>query len=284
MANEINTTAAAEFQQTEVVERMIIRAAYSAGKIAPLVRVVDISGQPTNKVDFPKDPLLTASTLTEGTDLANTAFNPTEVSCTAVEVGLMVTLLDFLANASIVGPDHYANQLGLAAATKMDLDLAAEFADYATSVGTSGANLTETNWLESLYNLENGNAQGPYVAVLHPIQLLDLRQSIVSSAGAVWGASAGPDALVMEAGSFYGVATITSTNCASVASDADRQGAMFPLTDQAGVVLVMKRGLQVEPQRDASLRGTELVCTVVYGDECVNTAANGGIKIVTDHE
>jgi len=69
-----------------------------------------------------------------------------------------------------------------------------------------------------------------------------------------------------------------------VAADADRQGAMFPLTDQCGIVLVMKRALQVEAQRDASLRGTELVCTVCYGDENVNIAANGGIKIVTDHE
>ena len=283
MANEITTTAAAEFQQTEVVERMILRAAYSAAKIAPLVRTVDISAQITNKVDFPKDPLLTAATLSEGTDLANTAFNPTEVSCTAVEVGLMVTLLDFLANASIVGPDHYARQLGLAAATKMDLDLAAEFADYSNTAGSTGVNLTEANWLTALYTLENGDAQGPYVAVLHPQQMFDLRTDLTSTTGTPW-SNVTPEALVGEMVPVYGVGVIMSTNCASVAADADRQGAMFPLTDQCGIVLVMKRALQVEAQRDASLRGTELVCTVCYGDENVNIAANGGIKIVTDHE
>jgi len=45
---------------------------------------------------------------------------------------------------------------------------------------------------------------------------------------------------------------------------------------------VTKRDMYIETDRDASKRSTEVVCVAVYGDECANVAANGGIKIVSD--
>ena len=84
--------------------------------------------------------------------------------------------------------------------------------------------------------------------------------------------------------SLYGVDIFQSTNCASVASDADRQGVMMPMGNQSGLAYVIKVGAKTELERNASLRATEIVVTAVYGDECVNTAANGGVKIITDHE
>jgi len=285
MANEVTTSVATEFVATEVIERIIYDAAYDAGKILPFVRTVNISDAPTNTVELPKWPLITAADLTEGTDLANTALNPTSTTITADEAGLMITLTDMLVNADIHGGiEAYAALLGRAVGAKIDLDLAAEFADFTTSVGTTTVNLTETNFLEAIYNLENGIASADIVALMHPIQIHDLRVDIATSSGAVWGASEGPRSLVMRMGNFYGVPTLASTQCASVAADADRQGAMMPVGDACGIVYVEKRATYVEAERNASLRGTEVVCVSVYGDECANTAANGGVKIVTDHE
>lgn len=283
MANEVTTTSATEFVATEVIERVIYDAAYDAGKILPFVRFVDISAAPTNTAELPKWPLLSATDLTEGTDMTNSAVNPTSVTCAADEAGLMITLTDMLVNADIHGGvEAYAAQLGAAVGTKIESDLAAEFADFSNSVGTTTVNLTETQFLEAIYLLEAGVAQGDIMAFMHPIQIHDLRVDIATSAGAVWGASAGPNALVTRMGSFYGVPTIGSTQCALVAADADRQGAMMPVGERCGIVYVNKRPIYVEPERDASKRGTELVCAAVYGDECANTAANGGIKIVSD--
>jgi hypothetical protein len=289
MASETTTSNATEFVLSEFIEPMVYEAAYGGNRIGRFVREVDISGLSTNSAELPKYPLLSASDLTESVDMANSAFNPTSVSVTADEAGLMIELTDMLVNSDIHGGiESYARQLGLAVGDKIDADLAAEFADFTGSVGATTVDLSETNWLDGIAALEIGNAVGPFVAILHPQQLRDLRVDIATSAGAVWGASAGPRALTagMESkdglAEFYGVLAVKSTNCTTANAGADRLGAMLPSKENAGIVLVTKRDMYIETDRDASKRSTEVVCVAVYGDECANVAANGGIKIISD--
>ena len=288
MANEVTTAAgsAGELVAAEIVSRLVIDAAYAGAVMPPLCRVADIGGETTKTVEFPKWPLLSAADLTEGTDASNTAVNTTSVSVTADEAGLMITVTDLLLNSAVTGGlEPYATELGKALANKIDTDLLAEVADFTNSVGTSGSNISEANFLSAIYTLENGNAVGPFVAVLHPIQVADLRAALAATTGAVWGGTSAPGGDLGAMSSLYGVDIFQSTNCASVNSgDADRQGVMMPMGNQSGLAYVLKTGARTEFQRDASLRATEIVVTAVYGDECVNVAANGGVKIVTDHE
>jgi len=287
MANEVTTAAASagELVAAEIVSRLIIDAAYAESVMPVLCRVADISTESTLTVEFPKWPLLSASDLTEGTDASNTAVNPASVSVTADEAGIMITVTDMLLNSSSLGGiEPYARELGKALANKIDTDLLAEVADFPNSVGTSGVNITEADFLEAIYKLEGGNAVGPFVAVLHPIQVHDLRTAIAATTGAVWGGPSAPGGDIGAFASLYGVDVYKSTNCASVNANADRQGVMMPSGNQSGLAYVLKTGAKTEFQRDASLRATEIVVTAVYGDECVNTAANGGVAVITDHE
>ena len=287
MANEVTTAAgsAGELVAAEIISRLIIDAAYAGAVMPPLCRVADIGAETTNTVEFPKWPLLSAADLTEGTDASNTAVNTTSVSVTADEAGLMITVTDMLLNSAVTGGlEPYATELGKALANKIDTDLLAEVADFTNSVGASGTNISEANFLSAIYTLENGNAVGPFVAVLHPIQIADLRAALAATTGAVWGGPSAPGGDLGAMSSLYGVDIFQSTNCASVASDADRQGVMMPMGNQSGLAYVIKVGAKTELERNASLRATEIVVTAVYGDECVNTAANGGVKIITDHE
>ncbi|MBI5492011.1 MAG: hypothetical protein HY893_03665 [Deltaproteobacteria bacterium] len=287
MANEVTTAAgsAGELIAAEIVSRLIIDAAYAEAVMPPLVRVADISGDSTLTVEFPKWPLLSASDLTEATDMSNTAVNTTSTLITADEAGIMITVTDMLLNGSgLGGLEPYAAELGKALAAKIDADLLSSASALTNSVGTSGQALTEANFLSAIYALELGNARGPFVAVLHPYQVSNLRSAIASSTGAVWGGPSTPAADVGSLGTLYGVDIIQSTNCASVNVNADRQGVMMPMGNQSGLAYVLKTGAKTEFQRDASLRATELVVTAVYGHGCVNTAANGGVKIVTMHE
>ncbi len=287
MANEVTTAAgsAGELVAAEIVSRLVIDAAYGEAVMPPLVRTADISGESTNTVEFPKWPLLAASDLTEGTDASNTAVNTISTSVDADEAGIMITVTDMLLNgAGIGGLEPYAEELGKALANKIDSDLLDEVADFTNAVGTSGADITESDFLEALYTLESGNAIGPYACVLHPIQVRDLRQALSTTTGAVWG---GPSVPAEDLGAFaslYGVDVYKSTNCASVNADADRQGVMMPVGNQSGLAYVLKTAARTEFQRDASLRATEIVVSAVYGDECVNPDANGGVAIITDHE
>ncbi|MEE9615272.1 MAG: phage major capsid protein [Thermodesulfobacteriota bacterium] len=287
MANEVTTAAgsAGELVAAEIVSRLIIDAAYAEAVMPPLVRVADISAESTLTVEFPKWPLLSASDLTEGTDASNTAVDTASVSVPADEAGIMITVTDMLLNSTgLGGLEPYAAELGKALANKIDTDLLAEVADFTNSVGSTGVDITESDFLTAIYTLEAGNAVGPFVAVLHPVQVHDLRTALASTTGAIWGGPSVPAADLGAFASLYGVDVFKSTSCASVNTDADRQGVMMPMGNQSGLAYVLKTGAKTEFQRDASLRATEIVVTAIYGDECVNTAPNGGVAIITDHE
>ncbi|HHL39619.1 MAG TPA: hypothetical protein ENJ37_03865 [Deltaproteobacteria bacterium] len=287
MANEVTTAAASagELVAAEIVSRLVIDAAYGEAVMPPLVRVADISDESTLTVEFPKWPLLSASDLTEGTDAGNTAVNTTSVSVTADEAGIMITVTDMLLNSTgFGGLEPYARELGKALANKIDADLLAEVGDFTNTVGATGVDMSEADFLSAIYTLESGNAKGPFVCVLHPIQVSDLRTALSSTTGAIWGGPSAPAADLGAFASLYGIDVFKSTNCASVNTGADRQGVMMPAGNGSGLAYVLKTGARTEFQRDASLRATEIVVTAVYGDECVNPEADGGVAIVTDHE
>lgn len=287
MANEVTSAAGSsgELLAAEIVSRLVIDAAYCRALMPSLVRVADITSESTLTVEFPKWPLLAAADLTEAADMSNTAVNTTSTLVTADEAGIMITVTDMLGNGvSLGGLEPFALELGKALANKIDTDLLGAVAGFTNSVGTSGAALTEANFLSALYTLELGNAKGPFVAVLHPYQVNNLRTAIAGATGAVWGGLAVPTADVGALGSLYGVDIVQSINCASVNANADRQGVMMPLGNQSGLAYVMKTSAKTEFQRDASLRATEIIVTAVYGHGCINAAASGGVKIVTKHE
>jgi hypothetical protein len=286
-ADEVTSDAGSvgEFVAAEIVSRLIIEAAYAEAIMPALVNVADISAEATLTEEFPKWPLMTATDLTEGTDAANAAMNATSVPITADEAGIMITVTDVLLGASATTLDQYATQLGKALANKIDLDVLAAASSFGVSVGSTGVNMTADNVLDSIYELENGNYIGDnLVAVLHPIQLDDLRKEISASTGSIWG---NPSVFGQSLGALkevHGVDLFRSTNCASVNTNADRQGVIMPAGQTAGLAFVLKEGARTEFQRDASLRATEIVVTAVYGQGCVNTAAAGGVSVITDHE
>lgn len=287
MANEVSTSAASagELIAAEIVSRLVIDAAYAEAVMPPLVRVADISSESTLTVEFPKWPLLTAADLTEAVDMSNTAVNTASTLVSADEAGIMITVTDLLLNgAGLGGLEPFAVELGKALANKIDTDLLSAASSFTNSVGTSGANMTEANFLSAIYTLELGNAKGPFVVVLHPYQVSNLRSAIAATTGAVWGGPSAPAADLGSLGTLYGVDIVQSTNCPSVNVNVDRQGVMMPLGNQAGLAYVLKSSAKTELQRDASMRATEIVVTAVYGYGCVNTAANGGVKIITKHE
>ncbi len=287
MANEVTSGAgsAGELVAAEIVSRLVIDAAYAEAVMPPLVRVADISADSTLSVEFPKWPLLTASDLTEATDMSNTAVNTSSVLVSADEAGIMITATDMLLNGSgLGGLEPFATELGKALANKIDADLLASASSFTSSVGTTGLDMTEANFLSAIYTLELGNAKGPFIAVLHPYQVSNLRADIAASTGAVWGGPSAPAFELGSLGSLYGVDIVQSTNCASVNVGADRQGIMMPFGNQSGLAYVLKTGARTEFQRDASLRATEIIVTAIYGHGCVNTASSGGVKIVTNHE
>jgi hypothetical protein len=281
MANEILATNT-DIVMTEVISNELYNAAYTGTVVKPFVRYESLEGIPSITKQLTKSPLLTAGGLVAGTDMANSAFDPSQVDVTVGEIGLMVMPLDLLLESSIVGLDYFIDQLGLALATKEDTDLVALSTSFSAIVGTTTVDLDETQILDALFELRNGNAQGPFFGCLAPIQLRDLQVAAATTAGALWGASEGQKALVMDAGFFFGIPFVTSTNVPTANASADRAGFIAPMGRNCGIAYVAKRGARVAMQRDESQRGTELVATMAYGVGCGNTAANGGVEVTSD--
>lgn len=255
--------------------------------VLPFLRRSSLVGEPTTVDKFPKPPKLSASGLTDGTDLANTAFSPDSVNLTVAEVGLMLTLTDLARGSSIEDYAFYGAEAGKAVAEKLIGDIVALAAGFATAgVDTTGVDLTEQGFRDTKTALITANVPGPYVAVLHPQQVNDLETSIGSSidAAGTTGQSAraetndlsmGPD---NDLGVLYGVRVIASPQVVTANLGADYHGGMFA----AGRTLahVEKWAVRPEMERDASLRASEIVVTSAYAVGEIDDASGRGI--ITD--
>ncbi len=290
MANEIDTGASAgEMIQAEVLSNRIIQAAYGPSVMLGLVRLESLAGAPSLTGEYTKDPLLTASALTDGTAITNSAYDPTSVTVSTAAVGLALEQTDLHRAGSILDMGHLSDIAGRAVANKIDTDLLAEVADFGTAVGSTTVNLTNANILSGIYELKLGNAQdrGDIVGVLHPIQVFDWLTDIASLTGTV----VGTEALGAAAGfnikrgfTLYGVEWFESSLAASVATNADRQGYVGVKGQGSGLLFQVKIDPRVELQRDAKMPSWSVVAYAAYGDECIDTSTSAGAAIITDHE
>ena len=251
-----------------ILESRIIDYARANAIIKQLVTKESAVGRGSKVIQFPKWGALAAAGLTEGTDMTSTAISSSNAQVTVGEVGVQIALTDLLAKTSNVNFESYARQCGLAIADKEDSDLATLFASFATTVGTTGNELTLDLILTAIYHLKTANAPGQYACVLHPRQVLDLRTLIAGASGStatIYAGRLGPDLAVKDGAfvtSFMGVNFYEDTNVAKINANADYCGAMFS-------ELALGHGglwdVNVEAQRDASLRAVEINATACYG-------------------
>ena len=91
MSNETTSTTLSELY-TEVIQEAIFTF-QETSVMKPVVTTYSITGQ-GKQIAVPVYPAISASAIAEGTDLSNTAVNPTETTITASEVGIMTTITD----------------------------------------------------------------------------------------------------------------------------------------------------------------------------------------------
>lgn len=209
-----------------------------------------------------------AAAVNEATDLANTGINPTEVSLTPGEVGIMYTVTDVSGRKSLLDVPTVAARGARAMTQKWETDVCTLFSSFSNSVGTTATALTLSAFQSAIFTLENADAPGTYVAVLGPKGVENLRTEAAAAGGTIWGnASAGVSTLLPGAvgntgfkGNLYGIDIYASTRVPNDNTDDD--GAMFSVNE--AIAMVWAWPLRVELERDASLRATEVVITSNY--------------------
>ena len=290
MANEITwSNLQGEYSyEYRLLADSIISALYEALDMRQFAIVKSIANWASNAERFPKTPTLTASSLTEGTDITtNTAFAPTAVTLTVGEVGLKLTLTDLMAMGGIVGAAHYGQEAGKAIAEKRTTDLVALMAGFSNSVGGTTNDMTEAFYLAAIAQLRGAKVPRPYVGVMHTDSyLLELIGSIGSTFSALANTGSGVRAESNDlpgagdggiVGNLFGT-TLLVTPLVAEDGNADKINGMYAPARAIG--FVEKWAIRPELDRDPSLRGTEVVVTAAYA--VGETDDISGVRIVSD--
>ena len=266
MANETTSSTLSELYTEIVAEALFVASERST--MRPLVKNYAITGG-GKSVEVPIYAVVSAAAVSEATDLSNTAINPSSVTITASEIGLMTTLTDLARNSA---PRNVAADIGKlfgeAIAKKIDTDLTALFDGFTQEVGDGTAVLSAANVFNAVAVLRKTAVPTSEISgVFHPLNAYDLKSGLTNT-------FAGRDTeLSNEAlrngfvGKVAGVNIFETSNLADSSGNnpgttGDYKGAVFH-KDALG--LAMMQDLKIETQRDASLRADEIVATSVYG-------------------
>jgi N4-gp56 family major capsid protein len=259
-----------------------------------LVSQYNIAGQAGKTVQIPKYPAVVAANLDEGTAPADTNVTTSSVSVTVAEVGNSVLLTDLAAMGAGNPADELGTVLGNAIATKIDKDLIALFSGFSTAVGTIGTAISVADLFKAAATLRNNKATGNLAAVVHPYQAYELKKGLTNTFANPNGGDLQNEAMRNGyVGSIAGIDVYESANIA-VATDlgadgvASGTGANADTESQAvagifapeALAIAMKSEFNLETQRNATRRGTELVATAVYGVAELDDTF--GVKCITD--
>jgi len=266
MANESTSSTLSELYTEIVAEALFVASERSI--MRPLVRNYAVTGG-GKSVEVPIYAAVSAAAVSEASDLSNTAINPSSVTITCSENGIMTTLTDLGRNAA---PRNVAADIGRlfgeSIAKKIDTDLTALFGGFSNTVGSATTVMSAGLIFNAVAKLRaTGVPSDNLACILHPNIAFDLKSGL-SNTFANPNAGVGNEALRTGfAGQIAGVSVYETSNMADSSGNnpgttGDYKGAVFH-SDALG--LAMMQDLKIETQRDASLRADEIVATAVYG-------------------
>jgi hypothetical protein len=244
-----------------------------------LVRNFNAKGFMARKIT--KRPQVTAQTKAEGVDFSNpTTFGKTLAATLTPGVVMAQTLLTD--EDMDTDPDNAQNdasqELGNAVATKIDTDLVSDFASFTTDVGPgAGSTCTIAKAAVGVSVLRNAKAPNPIYAVWHPYHWHDLWVELGQPAGtkAFLGDIANQALRDFYVGNWINVQHFVNANIATSSNNA-----VSGLFNQGALGFDNRQDPMLEPERDASLKSTELNMSAGYAHGVVRDEF--GVKYTGD--
>jgi N4-gp56 family major capsid protein len=261
MANETTSSTISELYTEIIAEALFV--AQERSIMRGLVKNYTIAGG-GKSVEVPIYSAVSAAAVSEASDLSNTAVNPSSVTITASEVGIMTTLTDLARNsASRNVASDIGRLFGEAIAKKIDTDLTALFDGFSTSVGGAGTELTVAKIFEAAATLRQAGVPAPYYGVFNPKVIYNVKKSLTNTFVNPNGGDLQNEAMRTGfIGQIGGVQIFETSNVDGTTDTDNCKGGVF---SQDALGLAMMQDLKIETQRDASLRADEIVATAVYG-------------------
>jgi hypothetical protein len=222
-------------------------------------------GKGEKQMTVPKVGQMTFVDLTDGVDITDSqAIGMTTTDLTCSEVGGKVILTDKLVRQE--KPDLFkvvGRQMGDAMARKVDEDIIALFDGFSNAAGASGAGLNFRSFAACVAWMKKQKAPRPYAFVHHPYAIFNLMRD-TSKIGAAAGNTI-PHGYSEDLLKDFWNITIDHVGVfddGNITAGVASKGAMF---SREALVYIESLAPNVERERDASLRATEIVMVSDYG-------------------
>jgi len=261
MANESTSSTLSELYTEIVAEAQFVASEKSI--MRNLVKNYAITGG-GKAVEVPVYAQVSAAAVAEATDLSNTAIDPSSVTITASEVGVMTTLTDLARNSA---PRNVAADIGKlfgeALARKQDADLIALFDGFSVTSGDGTTAISPAVIFNALSTLRaNSLPANECAVVLHPKIAYDLKSGLTNTFAGLDTENSNEALRSGFVGTLAGMPIFETANMSDTGTAGDYKGGAM---HKDALAIAMMQDVKIETQRDASLRADEIVATSVYG-------------------
>jgi N4-gp56 family major capsid protein len=279
MSNESTTTTL-----NDLIAPIVQEAMFVASETAIMPGLVKVFNVPANAGKVLQVPLYSTQTIAsdagENADLSNTAVSTDVANITLTEAGIMTTLTDMARNHSMSNVVADLGKLfGEAIAKRHDRALTGLFSSFTASIGAAQDEIEVKDLFEAYATLKAAAVPGPYFGVFSPKAIYNVKKTLTNTF-----VNPNPANVVNQAmsegyiGRIAGIDIYESSNVVQL-SDTSVVNGVFS-RDALGIAIAQQ--LNVETQRDASLRAEEVVASTRYG---VNILHNSyGVKILGDNQ
>jgi N4-gp56 family major capsid protein len=245
-------------------------AAYENSIARQLVTVFDAPVNAGKILQVPIWAAITADVITDESDATAKTTNTSSATITLAEHVVYHQVTDMLRDSSFTNVmTQLGDQSGRAIAQSLDNqvfglfdDLSGNTAIITQSVGTAGSDNTVAHLLAAAATLRGNKLTGPFFAVLHPKQAYGIKANLTATTSYTATSNVGNRVLDMfYIGEIAGIQVFESALVPVDGSD-DATGCVFAPTAFGHA---MRGALEMETQRQASARATDVVLRAVAG-------------------
>jgi len=279
MANETTTTSLNDLIAPIVQEAMFVA---SETSIMPgLVKQFTVPANAGKVLQIPLYPVSTiASDAGENSDLSNTEISTGVANITLTEAGIMTTLTDMARNHSVSNVVADLGKLfGEAIAKRHDRALTGLFSSFTSQIGAAGDELEVKDLFEAYATLKANAVPGPYFGVFNPKAIYNIKKTLTNTF-----VNPNASAVVNQAmseGYIGRIAGIDIFESSNVVEDS-ATGVTNGIFSRDALGLAVAQNINIETQRDASLRAEEVVASTRYGVSVLHNSY--GIKVLGDNQ
>jgi len=281
MANESTLTSLNDLISPIVQEAMFVA---SETAIMPgLVKTFTVPANAGKVLQVPIYGTESAAAVAEATDLANTEISTGVANITLSEAGIMTTLTDMARNHSVSNVVADLGRLfGDAIAKKHDQTLTGLFSSFTAQTNTAAdtmSELTVTDLFKAQATLRAAGVPGPYYGVFNPKSIFNIKKTLTNTFNPNANVNVINQAMSEGyVGRIAGIDIFETSNVVELSAGT----AVNAVFSRDALGLAVSTNVKIETQRDASLRGDEVVATSVFGASVLHNSY--GIKIVGDNQ